>query len=192
MSDEHVTFAGVLAFVGGLLILIIGVLAIYAGANGLTIAPNIGLPSSDVNTLIFLGIAYVVLGFFIIVLSLSLVAYPEYHVGIGALIIFLALISLVGIGLGEEIGFLLVVLGGATAIAFDPGDPNGVAYHQHGPETILTADVSDRGAIPGLATFEGIPPSKTTGAPTLYRGCVNCGKASPTSYESCPNCGGRF
>ena len=192
MTEEHITFAAVLTFVGGLVTLIVGAIVIDAGLNAVNVTGTIALPSPAPGTLIALGIAGVVLGLFIIVLSLVLVGRPDYNVGLGAVIILLALVSLVGIGIGDGVGFLLTVLGGAVAMAFGPEDRYELARRRRafGP----TSSPIATGV--GGALLE--PPAGGQEAPTplqppqTYRGCTACGKASVSSYAFCPHCGAGF
>ena len=125
------------------------------------------------------------------VFSLLLVNYDDFHIELGILIIIFALVSLVSVGGGNGVGFLLAVVGGAFAIAFGPEQqyvPRSRAPVAPAPESPISPS-----SVPlNLPGAGGSLSSEAEQHSVAYRGCTKCGRATLPSHTFCPNCGARF
>jgi hypothetical protein len=113
----------ILAAVGGLVIVIYAAAEIYIGTFVTSVSSLNGFPVTDIGGLLLAGWFGVFVGLAIVVLSVVVVGTPVEHGRVGALIIFFAFLSLVSVGGGNGIGFLLSVLGGTCSIVFGPDRP---------------------------------------------------------------------
>jgi len=123
MSEDKQLAGPVLAAVGGLVILMYAAYELYIAANVSSVSSLNGFPVTDIGNVMITGWLGVVFGLVIIFLSIVLVANPANHTACGAAIISLAILSLVSLGGGNGVGFLLAVLGGTCGIVFGPDTP---------------------------------------------------------------------
>lgn len=174
MAEDKLVFGSILGFVGGLVILVYGAYEIY-------VAVTAQLPTVVVDA----GIAGVVLGLLVMIVSALLASSPDFRVLLGVLIILFALISLVSLGGGDGVGFLLAVIGGACGIAFGDSEQLGPPYRAP-PLSTAASDTAIPVKRPGVAS---IPPESQL---ALWKGCLQCGKVCPVDSPTCPNCGHTF
>lgn len=176
MSENKAIAGPILAFVGGLVILIYGAAEVYlAGLASSNINLN-GLPVFDVQGLSIAGWLGVLFGFIIMGLAGALAANLEYHIGLGVVIIFFSILSLISVGGGDSVGFLLGVLGGTAGIVY-------------GPEA----------SPPYVPPVRATPPTRSEGLPqpsnppsSARHLCVKCGNVCSDVFTICPTCGNPF
>jgi Family of unknown function (DUF6114) len=162
VSAERTLAGPILGFVGGFVILVYGAVEAYAGET------------YGSSFLLDAGVAGIVLGLFVMVFAVLLAVYPEAHVVLGSFVIVFSIFSLVSVGGGNGVGFLLAVLGGTFGIVF-------------GPEATPSTNYPARSSpVP----FGANPTASVSDHP--LRGCVACGKSSPATLTVCPYCGSKF
>jgi len=105
------TVAYVLSLIAGVLIVLNGLLLIAAGAT-------LGIALFDGGAAF--GIVGVILGAGMVYAATRIDARPAEHVGWGAAIIIVSTVSLVLVGGGFILGFILGLVGGIMAIAWRP------------------------------------------------------------------------
>jgi hypothetical protein len=111
LPDEKPTTAYVLSLIGGIFVVIGGLITAVIGAILTFAFAGIGG---------FFGILGIIWGILIIVFAVRLNSDPGSHTSSGALILIFSILSwLGGIG-GLFIGFLLGLIGGILAIAWNP------------------------------------------------------------------------
>ncbi len=154
--ESYPTAAFTLSLIAGIFVLLGGLIVALIGAVFTFFAFGIGA---------IVGILGLVWGIIIIVGANNLRAHPEQHVTWGAIILVFSLISWVGAVGGLLIGFLLGLIGGILAIAWQP------------PQTTSTPTYASPSP----------PPSTPTMQATRY--CPNCGAPVPPNSTFCPNCG---
>lgn len=186
MADEKLAFAAILGFVSGLLVLIIAVIELIGVAlawstiSGLPVAGWVG----------YLVAAGFLLGLLTVVCAALLVSHPEYHIGIGAVLLVLSVLVFFLVPVGVIV-FLPILIGGACAIAFGEGWyslPDLPAGTSDGPPTHSGLASVDLDAMAEPST----PSAPSEHPPTLYRGCLNCGKFSPAGAVICSHCGAKL
>ena len=125
MTDDDRDLAGpILAFVGGLLILVSGVVALWLGSQSLALASSWGLPQAAPGAATWIGVSGVVFGLAILLGSLWLGYHPDRHRTGGFAILVLAVLSVFLSPAGPlDLGFVLAVLGGTVGVAFGPRRP---------------------------------------------------------------------
>jgi len=190
MAEDRMVFGAILGFVGGFVILIFGAIETYVAATLPSVSSISGLAGTVETILLFAGIAGIVFGLLIMILSALLSSYPEYNVSLGVLLIVLALLSFFIMGGGDGIGFLLVVVAGACGIAFgEAGQPFPDLYF---PERVPRPWESPESS-PEVAGERPAPPPAPLGPPVgPLKGCPECGKSCPADSPTCPNCGRAF
>jgi len=181
MSDNKEVVGPILGFVGGLTILIYGAFEVYLAEVASTISTLNGLPVLDVGGVVIAGILGIVFGLFIMVFSAVAGSYLEYGVGFGILVIVFSLLSLLSVGGGNGVGFLLGVLGGTFCIAFaDEG------YPSYEPARATPSEIVPTPVLPSSS------PATAAAEGRLHRACLRCGKLSPITATVCPACGQKF
>jgi len=178
VSDRKEIAGPILAFVGGLVILIYGVVEIYLAVVVATVTSLNGLPVVDVGGVLVAGVLGIVFGLLIMAFALATASYSEYSTGFGVLIILFSLCSLVSVGGGNGVGFLLAVLGGTSCIVFAPEDPIW-ALSSSRASAGTSAD-----ALPPAP-----PPSSADAFGRTLRGCPRCGEINPIANDVCSGCG---
>jgi hypothetical protein len=166
----------VLGFVGGLVVLIYGAYEAYLGST-LQKIPNLGgIPVGSPSSATFLGALGIFFGLAITVSASMVELLPPQHELLGGLVILFALVSLVSVGGGNGVGFVLAVLGGTACIVFGP------------PE-------SDRffpgGSVPDVPAPNGPPSDEGTARPrdsTHLVACPFCARMIPVEARTCPHC----
>jgi hypothetical protein len=180
--SENKQIAGpILGLVGGLVILIYGAVEVYLAEVVSSIANLNGLPVLDIGGVIIAGILGIVFGLVVMVFSAVIAFYPEYHGGLGALMILFSIFSLVSVGGGNGIGFLLAVLGGTCCIVFGPGEP------PRSPSAPRRSSAPSPVPEPPLS-----PPPVADALGRTQKACANCGKVSNIAFTVCPSCGQKF
>jgi predicted RNA-binding Zn-ribbon protein involved in translation (DUF1610 family) len=180
--SENKQIAGpILGVVGGLVILIYGAVEVYLAEVVSSIATLNGLPVLDIGGAIIAGILGIVLGLFIMAFSVVAASSPDYHVGLGALIVLFAVFSLVSVGGGNSVGFLLAVLGGTCCIVFGPEEP---------PPSPPVLRASPAPSATAETAVTPRPVADASGR--THHACPNCGAISLVAFTSCPSCGQKF
>jgi len=179
--SENKQIAGpILAFVGGLVILIYGAVEVYIGEVASSIGNLNGLPVLNIGGVIIGGTLGIVFGLVIMASSVAVPSYPDSNLGLGVLIILFSIFSLVSVGGGSGVGFLLGVLGGTCCIVFGPEEP------VRSPPTPPTPSASPPAPKPPAPSPTADPLGRTQHA------CPRCGKISLIAFTVCPFCGHRF
>jgi hypothetical protein len=172
VSDEKALAGPILSLVGGLVILIVAIVEIYAGEL------------TNIQELINFGFVGAVFGFFIVVVAICGFAYWESHVAIGVLVILLAFPTLVS---GVGVGFLLAVLGGTCSIVFGPEEVTLVPLPAAAAPVYATGPLAPT-APPKVA--EPVPAADKDGRTHL--GCPSCGTINPIPATVCISCGAKL
>ncbi len=153
MSSERPTSAFVLSLIGGIFVIIGGLVVAIVGAALTFFIGGLGG---------FFGLLGIVWGILIIVFAVQLNSNPSTHSTSGALIIVFSVLSWLGSFGGLFIGFLLGLIGGILAVAWNPK---------------------------AGAPAQSVTPSSVMQTGMKY--CVNCGTQIPASTVFCPKCGAK-
>ena len=154
-QQNYPSTAYILSIIAGIFVLLGGLLLAALGAAITFFAFGIGA---------VLGVFGIICGILIIVGAVNLRSHPQAHATWGAVILVFSIISWVGAIGGFFIGFLLGLIGGILAIAWQPTQ-------------VQTA--------PAYAA--PFPPAT---APTqANRFCPNCGAPIDANATYCPHCG---
>lgn len=181
MSEDKQIAGPILGLVGGLVILIYGAVEVYIAEVVSSIATLGGLPVLNIGGVLIAGTLGIVFGLFIMVFSVVIAMFPDYHGGLGALIILFSIFSLVSVGGGNGIGFLLAVLGGTCCIVFGPGGP------PRSPSTPQRSSAPSPAPEPPAS-----PPMVADALGRTQHACAKCGKVSSIASPVCPSCGQKF
>ena len=190
MATEDKLSAGpILGVVGGFVVLAVGCFEIY---ESLSVGANVsidGFPAA--GGLLAGGVLGMIVGLIMMIVAVLLWSEPDSHVGLGAALIVLSLISLLSLEGGLGLGFLLGVLGGTCGIVFGPG--YSTEAERRSPGRSRTLRMLGTGPASPTAFEEGAAPGPpaNSGART-HRACVRCGHLSPLGPSACPACGQPF
>jgi len=147
-----------LAIAAGILIILGGVVATALGAVFTFFAFGVGA---------VLGLIGILWGVLIIVLAFKLRSSPHQHTELGVGIILLSIFSFFGAFGGFVIGFLLGLIGGILALAWNPSGPS------------VNVAVSS-GSFAASAQMN----------PAARRFCPSCGSPTEPGAKFCRSCGG--
>ena len=189
VSENKLAAGPVLGTVGGFVTFAVGVFEIYLGVQ---LPTDISVNGFAASTAFIAGGAFgVLLGLGMMIVAVILWLLPERHLGLGAALIVLSILSLVSLEGGLGLGFLLGVLGGTCGIVFGPGppverDPNAGVYYRtplSDEDALETRSVvREGGAVPPFVDAQG----------RTHRACPGCGRVSPIAFTICPQCGRSF
>jgi len=167
VTEDKLLAGPILAFVGGIVVLVYGVYEWYQGSTAQSLASVVGFPVGSAGGAVAGGIAGVVFGIIIAVSAAFAAIYPDYHASLGAWLLLLGLFSLVSLGGGNGVGFLLVVLGGTACMVYGPVDAERA-----------TAPSARRGEPPKPAYGYTCPACANLVSPDAWA-CERCGKLMP-------------
>lgn len=164
MATENKLLAGpALGFLGGFTVLVFAAYEIYLGVNDPGIGSVGGIPIFNGSFLVGSGVFGIVIGLLLMLFAVALAYFPQDHFGLGVVLLFLSVLSLVSFGGGDGFGFLLGVLGGTCGLVYGPD-----VRRAPRPATQVTA--SDR----------------------THRACPQCGTRVPIDAAFCTTCGSRL
>jgi hypothetical protein len=174
--------AFVCGIIGGAAILLVSAFEIALGAWCATTSCNFvfgGVPDVYIAS----GILGVVVGAMVIVFATLAYLRPEHHVAAGIMLIVFSILSLVSFGGGLGIGFVLTLVAGILAIAWQSG-PQYLGY-----QPVFPAPYPYSFPSPYSAPAPVPPTAPVAAAPAVQRICLKCGRAVDLQANFCSHCG---
>ncbi len=188
MADGLRAAGPILGGVGGFVILVYGAYELYLG----TVAASVFAPSGlapGLGEVVGGGVAGVVLGLLVLLLSALVWWAPDWHALLGFLVVLFSVLSLVSLGGGGGVGLLLGVIGGTCSIVFGPEDESYAP--RTGPGSSAPYEAPRESPPVAFGAAGDLSRGASPQAPSVarYRGCAQCGSVAPGDAGFCAQCG---